>query len=148
MTRQAEGRWYLAGNPDSATVHPLEVDLLLCAMLFAAGAINRLVAKSFDSTYLSTPTLTRYRDLFRNQVLVDEATDFSPLQLRCMSAIVHPATQSFFACGDFNQRITTWGSRSLKEVSWAVSGMQTRTVDLIIPPKCRIAFVRYCSFGH
>lgn len=99
-------------------------------MLFAAAAIDRLLTTNPHAALLSTPMLSKYRDLFRNQVLVDEATDFSPLQLRCMSAIAHPAIKSFFACGDFNQRITAWGTRSADEMSWAVQNIQTRTVSL------------------
>jgi hypothetical protein len=37
---------------------------------------------------------------------------FSPVQLACMAQLCDPAANSFVACGDFNQRITSWGSRS------------------------------------
>ena len=45
--------------------------------------------------------------LFKDQIMVDEATDFSALQLACMQAMTNPLLNSFFACGDFNQRLTT-----------------------------------------
>jgi len=55
---------------------------------------------------------------YRLQVFADEATDFSPVQLACMLAITHPVTGSFFGCGDFNQRLTRWGTRSASHVDW------------------------------
>lgn len=127
--RQLKAQWYRAGDIDSTKLHPLEVDLLLCAMLFAAAAVEKLPSDSAEK-FLSTSWLTRYRRLFHNQILVDEATDFSPLQLRCMSALANPVTRSFFACGDFNQRITDWGTRSPEQVTWAVRGIQMKTVSL------------------
>jgi len=66
----------------------------------------------------------------RHQILVDEATDFSPVQLACMAALANPLGQSFFACGDFNQRLTTWGSRSLDEITWACPGLSHQTVTI------------------
>jgi DNA helicase IV len=38
--------------------------------------------------------------------------------------------RSFFACGDFNQRLTTWGSRSLDEVRWACPGIGDQTIHI------------------
>lgn len=45
----------------------------------------------------------------RLQVFVDEATDFSVLQLSCTLELSHPRLRSWFACGDLNQRITAHG---------------------------------------
>jgi hypothetical protein len=42
-------------------------------------------------------------------VFVDEATDFSAVQLGCMAELAHPSLRSWFACGDFMQRITQHG---------------------------------------
>jgi hypothetical protein len=36
-------------------------------------------------------------NLFKDQVMVDEATDFSVLQLACMEAMTNPLLNSFFA---------------------------------------------------
>jgi DNA helicase IV len=67
---------------------------------------------------------------YQNQILVDEATDFSPLQLACMAGLCHPDTRSFFACGDFNQRLTTWGTRSREDLSWAVGDIDIREIKV------------------
>lgn len=47
------------------------------------------------------------------QVFVDEATDFSAVQLACTFEMCHPRLRSWFACGDLNQRIAYEGIRSL-----------------------------------
>ena len=45
--------------------------------------------------------LEPFLGIYRNQIIVDEATDFSPIQLACMEALAHRRIRSFFACGDF-----------------------------------------------
>ena len=67
---------------------------------------------------------------YRNQVLVDEATDFSPIQLACMAALAHPRLRSFFACGDFNQRLTTWGARSADEMKWVFADFDIKEITV------------------
>ena len=69
-------------------------------------------------------------DSFRNQILVDEATDFSPVQIACMTALSNPGTQSFFACGDFNQRLTVWGSQSESQIGWADDRVEIENVNI------------------
>jgi superfamily I DNA/RNA helicase len=78
-------------------------------MLRAAGAPlqDRGLLREIDQPRYAI--LKAVRELYRTQIAVDEATDFSPIQLDCMAALCDPATQSFLACGDFNQRITEWG---------------------------------------
>jgi DNA helicase IV len=68
---------------------------------------------------------------FHNQVLVDEATDFSPLQLSAMYHLTSLNTQSFFACGDLNQRITSIGIRTTEQLSWISDGLEVRHVTTV-----------------
>ncbi len=125
---QPQGNWYRTESFDVSHIHPLELDIVLLALLRTAAALISLpnVLRDIDSSPWSSlkPVLGRYR----NQVLVDEATDFSPIQLANMAALTHPQVRSFFACGDFNQRLTTWGTRSSEELKWAVSDLNTRDV--------------------
>ena len=62
--------------------------------------------------------------------MVDEATDFSPIQLGCMAVLAHPVTKSFFACGDFNQRLTTWGSRSIDDLKWVFRDIEVKDIKV------------------
>lgn len=116
--RQEEGRWYAKAGFESRDLHPLELDVVLLAILKSSGELlqRATVVRDIDSQAWSSlkPALS----IRRTQVVVDEATDFSPIQLACMAALAHPRLSSFFACGDFNQRLTTWGSRSARELQW------------------------------
>jgi UvrD-like helicase C-terminal domain len=128
--RQEEGRWYAKDGFESRDVHPLELDVLLLAILRFSGALlsRQNVIRSINDSAWSA--LKPILGLFRNQVLVDEATDFSPVQLACMAAIAHPRIRSFFACGDFNQRLTTWGVRSIDELRWVFPDLETREITV------------------
>lgn len=121
----AGGQWYEV-VPAAADVDALEVDLIILAMLRAArqlGADAQLMRRLGERV----PTLLGdIATLQRNQILVDEATDFSPIQLACMAALADPRTESFFAIGDFNQRLTKWGSRSEEELKWLFPDIQIR----------------------
>ena len=61
---------------------------------------------------------------------MDEATDFSPIQLASMAALAHPRLRSFFACGDFNQRLTTWGARSVDDLKWIFADFDIKEITV------------------
>ena len=79
----------------------------------------------------ASSTLERLQRRYRTQVLVDEATDLSPIQLACMATLARPRTRSFFACGDFSQRVTDWGIRSVDEMRWVVSDVEIKEVFVV-----------------
>lgn len=128
--QEASGRWYRSSGQPVTDISPLEVDGILLAILLVVRALlkNRTIKAN-----IANPRYERLRDveqLFRNQVVVDEATDFSAVQLACMAALSDPTIGSFFACGDFNQRMTTWGSRTLEDVRWAVPGINVQSIEI------------------
>lgn len=125
--RQAEEKWYAASGFQATDLHPLEVDVILLSLLRASDELLRMNAPKGGPDSFSA-ALDRIERLYRNQVVVDEATDFSPVQLACMATLASPATRSFFACGDFNQRVTQWGTRSVDELRWAVPEIQTKEI--------------------
>ncbi|MGD0142609.1 MAG: ATP-binding domain-containing protein [Rhizomicrobium sp.] len=128
--RTGNKRWYQSGKIGPSDISPLELDLVLLGILRGASGFlgaDRIARDLDKPEYVS---LRSVRDLFRSQVLVDEATDFSPLQLACMSALCDSATRSFLACGDFNQRITEWGSRSNDELRWVLPDIDIRSINV------------------
>lgn len=127
---QAEGNWYATDKFPTNQIAPLELDLLLCtALQFSQNLLQRAeIRRDLDNTTWSA--LNPVHELYHNQVLVDEATDFSALQLACMAALTNPLTQSFFACGDFNQRLTSWGAKSLDEIQWIYENIDVREVSI------------------
>lgn len=127
--RRGEELWYV---PQGATriVNPHEIDLILLASLRAANEViidrtiwGRITESAFD-------TLHNIVRLHRNQILVDEVTDFSPVQLACMAGLANPRINSVFICGDFNQRITSWGMSSSDELRWAIPGLEIEDVKI------------------
>lgn len=128
--RQQDGRWYRNEGFEARDIHPLELDIVLLVILRAAGDLisKPNVQRDIDSPAWSSlqPILGHYR----NQILVDEATDFSPIQLACMAALAHPRLRSFFACGDFNQRLTTWGARSADELNWVFADLDIKEITV------------------
>jgi DNA polymerase III delta prime subunit len=128
--QQQADTWYRKEGFEPRDIHPLELDIVLLATLRAAGDLigRPNVLHDIDSPAWSSlqPILGHYR----NQILVDEATDFSPIQLACMAALAHPRLRSFFACGDFNQRLTTWGTRSADELKWVFADVDIREITV------------------
>lgn len=127
---QPANPWYRHEGFEARDIHPLELDIVLLAILRAAGdLISRPnVQRNIDSPAWSSlqPILGHYC----NQILVDEATDFSPIQLACMAALAHPRLRSFFACGDFNQRLTTWGARSVEDLKWIFGDFDIKEITV------------------
>lgn len=128
--QEREGRkiWYHAGSFGAADLAPLEADVIVLAMLRAARVLlqDPRVGRNLDAAAFGV--LGKVRELFRTQVVVDEATDFSPVQLACMAELCDPEVRSFLACGDFNQRITAWGSRSVEDLQWVLPDMNVRHI--------------------
>lgn len=125
--KQAEGHWYQSEGFAPTDVHPLEVDIILLAIL---RNTDSLIAGIRNPDEEAKKTLDRLQHLYYTQVLVDEATDFSPIQLACMAALSHPRIRSFFACGDFNQRFTSCGVRSIDQVKWAIPKIAEERISI------------------
>ncbi|EPE94371.1 ATP-binding domain-containing protein [Rhizobium grahamii] len=128
--RQAEGLWFAPDGHAVTDLHPLEADLILLAMMRSSDELVRRARRLDTPENPAQRILTRMSDLYRTQVLVDEATDFSPIQLACMSMLARPVSRSFFACGDFNQRVTAWGTRSLEQMKWVLPDIDNRSVSI------------------
>jgi len=130
--REAEGReaWYRAEGFRQSDLTPLELDVVILMMLRTA---RELLSEPRFANRLSEPAfeyLSDVRDLWASQIVVDEATDFSPIQLAGMAAHCDPALNSFLACGDFNQRTTRWGSRSRDDLTWVFQDIEVREIAI------------------
>ena len=74
--------------------------------------------------------LKRILFIYKNQVLVDEATDFSAVQLACMSALSNPKINSVFLCGDLNQRLTNWGIKKSEDLENIFPNLEIKKLNL------------------
>jgi hypothetical protein len=127
---QTDGRWYKKDGVARTDISPLETDAVLLAMLRASRLLMKDIRIFRDIEQGPNAMLQAVRELFRTQIVVDEATDFSPIQLACMADLCDPAADSFFACGDFNQRITSWGTRSAEELKWAAPKLHFEAINI------------------
>ncbi len=94
----------------SSILTPLEADIVILLMLRnARRALQRLP----EATWLQS-----IAGRYVMQLFVDEAPDFSAVQLACMIELSNPKLRSWFACGDFRQRITSSGITGHDEIEW------------------------------
>ena len=130
QSRSNDSEWYTKEKYGPKEVHPLELDIVLLTTLRSAWRLlsNPNIRNNIDSVEWSC--LKPILGCYRNQIVVDEATDFSPVQLACIASLAEPMLNSFFACGDFNQRLTTWGTRSEDELKWILSDIEVKQVDV------------------
>jgi len=122
--------WY-SDRPDKNNhISALEVDLVILAVLKnSRNLLNQgYVKRNIEETRFEF--IRSVSGEFKNQILVDEATDFSVIQLACMLNLTHPRIESFFACGDFNQRITNWGCRSEEQLAWLSKKIEIKSINI------------------
>jgi len=119
----------VASNP--LHLSPTELDAIVLMVL---RNCRTLLSQSFVERELDAPRYEFLRNLatlFKNQIMVDEATDFSMLQLACMESLTTLKSRSFFACGDFNQRITHSGVRTMEQIAWVSDRIVEKSITQI-----------------
>lgn len=127
--RQSEAMWYEPGGYSASDITLPEVDVVLLTILKTAQGllVDRRVSGALDTPVFGS--LNPFMELYKNQVMVDEVTDFSPLEIGCMGALTNPRIGSFFACGDFNQRVTDRGMRSEAAAKWCFPDLDIRHIQ-------------------
>lgn len=118
-------------NQADTLIDDHELDVILLVALRSIGELFEISARSGPAIGLFEPMRDVAGDVYRSQILVDEATDFSSVQLGCMAALCDSATQSFFASGDFAQRLTTWGANDRQAFEWAVPAIDFASVKSV-----------------
>lgn len=114
---------------DRSKISPAECDILLLQAIKSARWIF-----ASNRRLLTDPSIPGWLEAVRQrffvQVFVDEATDFSAVQLACTLGLAHPGLQSWFACGDFRQRVTRHGIQECEEMQWISDRMGSRGIEL------------------
>ena len=123
--------FYVSEVTNTPQLSSIELDAIILLMLRKSKQLmaQNYVVKSLDEPKYSY--LAVISGLFKNQIMVDEATDFSMLQLACMESLTSLKSKSFFACGDFNQRITSSGIRNQQQLSWISSHLSVETIQIV-----------------
>ena len=128
--RADERQWYVSIPDRSTDITWQELDLLVLATFRVAGDILDAYRRVPGAVLPDSGALGAIKSLYKGQILVDESTDFSVLQLATMFELSHPLTRSFFICGDVNQRLTDWGIRSYDEIDWISPDIERRTITV------------------
>lgn len=123
-------RWYEATPTKTSDIHWQELDLVILATLQIANELLRNYRSRTRSELPAAGPLATIRYIQRAQVLVDEATDFSRVQLACMNELAHPSTGSLFLCGDINQRLTSWGLKSNEALGWLGEMIEPKSITV------------------
>ncbi|ALZ75688.1 ATP-binding domain-containing protein [Rheinheimera sp. F8] len=123
--------FYIEAQYNREHLSNIELDAIILLTLKNA---RKVLMQSYASKAIEEPRfgyLMNIAELFRTQVMVDEATDFSMLELACMANLTSLESRSFFACGDFNQRITSTGIRRQEQLRWALPSITVKPVQTI-----------------
>jgi len=116
------------GALDRAKLSGAECDIMLLAALRSARRVFLQDRRRLQAPVIPT-WLESIRQRYLMQVFVDEATDFSAVQLACMLELAHPTVRSWFACGDFRQRITMHGYSNREELAWIASRAELPEIE-------------------
>lgn len=97
--------------------------------------INNIVKHLFQSynQIYSTSTnnfIRAYRDTAKAVVAIDEATDFSAIDLACMSSFSHPRFNAVTLCGDIMQRLEKTGISSWEEYKAVVPNTSQKDLNI------------------
>ncbi|MCD8521882.1 MAG: ATP-dependent helicase [Saccharospirillaceae bacterium] len=129
-SKDAKERFYSAASKSNA-ISPIELDLVILTIL---KNVRELLEQTFVTRNLEESEFDYLKTIvghFRNQIMVDEATDFSLLELACMESLTSLNTRSFFACGDFNQRITSTGLRQFEQLEWVSKRIKAHSIRVV-----------------
>lgn len=130
-TATIDSQYYGEIPNDGRNISTFELDAVVLLTLVNTRKLlkERNIATSQDGKAPSI--LESISSSFYNQVFVDEATDFSVLQLAAMKNLTSLDAESFFACGDLNQRITGIGIRSVDQLYWFAQDIRIRTINAV-----------------
>lgn len=124
--RKVEPDWYEEKAIARDKIDRDELDALILTKLKAVHAL--LPRVDLDEGFWSA--LRPLAHKLRNQIYVDEATDFSEIQLAAMYHLSHPQVRSFFMSGDFDQRLTEWGIKDNMALQRAIPGIVVHAVQV------------------
>jgi hypothetical protein len=127
-SQNEQTKWYSTGNIPSSDIDSLELDVVVLTILQGASEILSRTSVSSGLSEVFWSSLLPINELYRNQILIDEAADFATVQLACMAMLANPRIKSVFACGDFNQRMTVWGARSCDDLKAVFPDVEVREI--------------------
>lgn len=107
-----------------------ETDMLIYIML---GNARKIFKKNeyLISNYSRSDILEQIKTKYKTQITIDEATDFSSVQLGCMFNLAHPEYTSVSFSGDLMQRVTPFGLTDWNECNFISDKFKEYPVDIV-----------------
>lgn len=124
-----------------------EIDILIYTQLQLARDIFLLNPQLLVATPANS-FLEKIRDRYYTQVMVDEATDFSAIQLGCMYNLSHPYFDAVSLSGDLMQRATHYGITSWDDCKFFSSIFQTFSLSKVYRQSPRLLKVAQTLYMH
>lgn len=106
-----------------------EIDVLIYVMLkFASKVFEN--QRDFLRKSTNLDILENIKSQYHTQIAVDEAADFSAVQLGCMFYLAHPTYQSVSFAGDLMQRVTRSGLNNWKECKFISEDLEEKELNI------------------
>ena len=107
-------------NINKNKLSSVEVELIIFQILRNTKWIFNKKYSIFEE-HSSNKLIENIKGMYRTQVLIDEITDFSTIQIGSMFSISHPKFNSLFLTGDLLQRIEKLGLSSWTDLEYLSS---------------------------
>jgi len=106
-----------------------EIDVLIYAMLQLASKIFE-EKRDFLNQETNYDLLENIKTRYKTQITVDEASDFSAIQLGCMYLLAHPKYKSISFAGDLMQRVTDVGISNWDECEFFSKQVSKKELEI------------------
>jgi predicted nucleotidyltransferase len=104
----------VAQSPKNKRAHDEEIDFLIMTALKLARIFRSVAPELFNKS--EHTVIAAYKSTMKGVVAVDEAADFSLVQLYCMYLTSMPRLNSVTFCGDLMQQMNTKGVKSWTDI--------------------------------
>ena len=118
----------LVKKDKNSRIHSDEQALLLHFTNSVCHSLSKGFQRQFNS--LNHPYLTAFKSHCKPVIGIDEATDFSIIDLLAINSFRHPQLSSVTLSGDIMQRMTNDGLASWEDFSNVVSGTERKDLEV------------------
>lgn len=118
----------LVKKDKNSRIHSDEQALLLHFTNSVCYSLSKGFQRQFNS--LNHPYLTAFKSHCKPVIGIDEATDFSIIDLLAINSFRHPQLSSVTLSGDIMQRMTNDGLTSWEDFSSVVSGTERKDLEV------------------
>lgn len=118
----------LVKKDKNSRIHSDEQALLLHFTNSVCFSLSKGFQRQFNS--LNHPYLNAFKSNYKPVIGIDEATDFSIIDLLAINSFRHPQLSSVTLSGDIMQRMTNDGLTSWEDFSSVVSGTERKDLEV------------------